>query len=54
MGRPTFSASQLPEYHEGMLVIKVRSSSNLRSTSAATAATAANSSILETQGIAAL
>lgn len=51
MARPTFSSSQLPEYHEGMLVVKVRTSSNLRSTFTATAASA---SVLETQGMSAL
>jgi hypothetical protein len=51
MGRPTFSSAQLPEYHEGMLVVKVRASSNLRSTFTATAASA---NVLETQGMSAL
>jgi subtilisin family serine protease len=53
MARPTFSGSQLPEYHAGMLVVKVRASSNLRSTFTATA-TAASANVLETQGLSAL
>ena len=50
MGLPIFSGQQLPEYHEGMLVVKVRSSSNIRSTFAATASV----NVLETQGMSAL
>lgn len=51
MGQPTFSSRQLPEYHEGMLIVKIRSSSSLRS---AVAATRETGSVLESPGIAAL
>jgi len=51
MGQPIFSGMQLPEYHEGMLIVKVRSSSSLRS---ALTATAARSNVLDSHGISAL
>jgi hypothetical protein len=51
MGQPIFSGQQMPEYHQGVLVVKIRSSSNLRATfSAATA----SSTVLESQGMSAL
>jgi hypothetical protein len=51
MGQPTFASRQLPKYHEGMLIVKMRSSSSLRS---AIAATRETGSVLESPGMSAL
>jgi hypothetical protein len=51
MAQPIFSGKQLPKYHEGMLIVKLRSSSRLRS---ALAATNERESVLESSGMSAL
>jgi subtilisin family serine protease len=51
MAQPMFSGKQLPKYHEGMLIVKMRSSSRLRS---ALAATNERESVLESSGMSAL
>jgi hypothetical protein len=51
MAQPMFSGEQLPKYHEGMLIVKMRSSSSFRS---ALAATRERESVLESSGMSAL
>jgi Subtilase family len=51
MGQPIFSTGQLPTYHEGMLIVKMRSSASIRATSAANFE---ERSVLESPGISAL
>lgn len=51
MGQPIFSSGQLPTYHEGMLIVKIRSSVGLRAVSAAAGETR---SVLESLGMSAL